>query len=73
MITVITHRNAGDALLAALKNIKSCPDAIVEVIDPAQSGRAVVERVSFPTKAMARKYIREQVKIDHWNRYELAP
>ncbi len=72
VITIIKHRTAGDALLAALGNLKTCPNAIVEIIDPAQSGRAVVERKEFPTKMSAKKFMRDQAKIDHWNRYELV-
>ncbi len=72
MITAFKYFNRADALLAVLRSATA--DWIVEIIDPAQSGRAVVERIRFEhwQKAKAQRYIKKQIAIDHWNRYELV-
>lgn len=68
MIRVIKHQTAGEALIKAL----TLKEIWVEIIDPSQSGRAVVERKQFFTRKKAQNFIDRQTRIDHWNRYELV-
>ena len=68
----IMHSDRSHALLTTLT--KATANWIVEIIDPAQSNRAVVERIHFPyyQKKKAEKYIKNQKLFDHWNKYELV-
>jgi hypothetical protein len=72
MIAACKHFNRADCLISALDS--ATKDWIVEIIDPAQSGRGVTERVKFPyfSKRRALNYIARQKSFDHWNRYELV-
>lgn len=64
----VKHRTAGDALIAALH----ITQYYVVVIDPTQSGNAIVERKWFYTKKKAENYIIRQKKIDSFNIYKLV-
>lgn len=62
---VIKHRNAGDALIAAL----TLNEIWVEVRDPQPAHRPLVEEKRFYTRRKAANWIKRQKRFDRWNVY----
>lgn len=58
--------------VVALLRAMTVQEIRVDVVDPAQKGRAVVESRRYFSLGGAKAYMRRQRKIDNWNRYELV-
>ncbi len=64
---IVFHKTPAEALIAAL----TIREIWVEIIDPSQRGRAIVESKRFYTLRKAKNFVRRQLRVDCVNNYEI--